>query len=83
MRRPVGSGAAALVVDLGGRQVPVSEERLDLGGVDPGHEQQRGRGCSQRMGRIAADSRYRPIAPGYLMRGARQFAQTPPWCATW
>ena len=40
MRRAFGGGDAALVVDLGGGDVLVAEQLLDLADIDPGPEEQ-------------------------------------------
>lgn len=52
MRRSLGGADAALVIDLRGGDVAVTEQLLYLANVDPGTQQER-RGCrSQRMRRV-------------------------------
>jgi hypothetical protein len=55
VRRAFLSGPAAFVVDLGGSDVAVAEQFLNLADVDAGVKQQRRPGCAERMG--AEDAR--------------------------
>ena len=54
MGSALGGGDPALVVDLGGRDVPVAEELLDLADIDPGTQEQGGGGRPERVRRVGA-----------------------------
>ena len=74
MRRPLGGGDAALVVDLGGGDVAVAEELLDLADIDAGPEEQGRRGGPQRVGRVRAGVRLAGVSilgPGIRGRRSR------------
>jgi hypothetical protein len=72
MRSALGRSAAALIVDLGGGDVAVPEQLLDLADIDASLEQQ---GGAQRMGGIEALHGRAPIRTPDLVHGARQFHQ--------
>jgi hypothetical protein len=60
-----GGGDATFVVDLGGGDVPVSEQFLGLADIDPGAEEQGRRRGPQRVGRVRAGD----YLTGVIVRG--------------
>ena len=57
VRRPFGGGDAALVVNLGGGDVPVAEQLLDLADIDAGTQEEGRRRGPERVWRVRAGGR--------------------------
>ena len=61
-----------LVINLRSRDVPVTEQLLDLADIDGAVEQQRGVGGAQRMGRVNAALAGFAVLAGGFFQGAGQ-----------
>jgi hypothetical protein len=69
MRGALAGSSPPLVIDLGGGDVPVTEQLLDLHNVHAGIEQERGGGGAERVRRVHAfdgflAGRQFPLPPG-------------------